>query len=111
MIISRVSGFRRRLETFLRPTDLQPSIIMYSLKFPAMQEPPTQTHGQGDLEPRKNKFLGRIARGISSIGSFRNFGYLDESRESPISECGISRSDFGESSVRYPFLRTGKLIF
>ena len=29
-------------------------------------------------------------------GSFSNFGYLSESRESPIAELGISRSDFEE---------------
>ena len=32
-----------------------------------------------------------------SRGSFSNFGYLDESRESPIAELGISRTDFEES--------------
>ena len=36
-------------------------------------------------------------------GSFSNFGYLNESRESPISECEISRSGFGESIERYSF--------
>ena len=44
-------------------------------------------------------------------GSFRNFGYLGESRESPILEFGISRTVFGDSlaNIKFNALETNLL--
>ena len=40
---------------------------------------------------------GKLPSNFLLRGSFSNFGYLNESRESPIVELEISRSDFEES--------------
>ena len=45
----------------------------------------------------KSPFLGGLPGKFPLGGSFRNFGYLGGSRESPISEFGIPRSVFAES--------------
>ena len=48
--------------------------------------------------------MGSLPGDVLSGGSFFwNFGYIDESRESPISEFGISRNDFGESIEGFSF--------
>ena len=45
------------------------------------------------------------------LGSFCNFGYLSESRESPILEFGISRTVFGDSlgDIKFNVLETNLL--
>ena len=49
------------------------------------------------------KFLGLVSWEFSLRGSFRNSGYLDESRESPTSEFGISRTALRDSLVNIKF--------